>query len=125
MKIRLPLTLTLVCVSLFFISGLAQKANRLTASEAKNHVGKTATVCGLVASAKYAMRSKGKPTFLNLDKSYPNPIFITLIWEEDRPKFGTPETDLKGKRICVTGNIESYRGTPQIVLPDRGQLEVE
>jgi hypothetical protein len=99
--------------------------DKITASEAKNHIGKTATVCGVVASAHYAVSSPGQPTFLNLDKPYPNPIFTAMIWGDDRPKFGTPETELKGKRICVTGKIEEYRGTPEIVLRDRSQLKME
>jgi hypothetical protein len=60
-----------------------------------------------------------------LDKPYPNPIFTALIWDEDRPKFGAPEAELKGKRICVAGKIESYRRKPEIVLRVGGQLKVE
>jgi micrococcal nuclease len=99
--------------------------SKISASEAKNHMGQTATVCGVVASARYADSAKGKPTFLNLDKPYPDPIFTAVIWEADRPKFGQPETELKDKRICVTGKIEEYRGTPEITLRDRSQLKVE
>ena len=99
--------------------------SKIPASEAKNHMGETATVCGVVASARYADSAKGKPTFLNLDKPYPNAIFTAVIWEADRPKFGQPETELKDKRICVTGKIEEHRGTPEITLRDRSQLKVE
>jgi len=99
--------------------------SKIPASEAKNHLGQTATVCGVVASARYADSAKGKPTFLNLDKPYPNAIFTAVIWEADRPKFGQPETELKDKRICVTGKIEEYRGGPEIILRGRGQLKVE
>ncbi|SRR6266498_403880 len=122
MKIKLPLTLAL---AILCATTAHSSPDKITASEARNHIGKTATVCGVVASADYAARSKGKPTFLNLDKPYPNPIFIALIWEEDRPKFGAPEAELKGKRICVAGKIESYKGTPEIVLRDRSQMKVE
>jgi len=57
------------CLSLLVwlcLSGL------LTADEAAHHIGETATVCGTIASASYASHSKGQPTFLNLDKAYPN-----------------------------------------------------
>ena len=40
---------------------------RLSPIEARAHVGEHATVCGTVASGHYAMRSGGRPTFLNLD----------------------------------------------------------
>ena len=45
---------------------------------------KRLTVCGIVASAHYAASSKGQPTFVNLDKPYPNQIFTVLIWGSDR-----------------------------------------
>src|SRR2546422_3385128 len=80
-------------------------AATLTPLQAKDHVGENATVCGLVASATFAARTKGQPTFLNLDKPYPEHIFTALIWGSDRPKFGKPEDTYKGKRICVTGII--------------------
>lgn len=51
----------------------------LSAREASKHVGERATVCGLVASTHFATRSKGQPTFLNLDEPYPKAVFTVLI----------------------------------------------
>jgi hypothetical protein len=70
---------------------LAQK--KLSAAEAKDHVGETATVCGNVVNTRYAASTKGQPTFLNLDKAYPNHVFTAAIWGNSRSKFGTPEDD--------------------------------
>jgi|SRR5262245_27015101 len=98
---------------------------KITAADAKNHIGKNAIVCGRVASANYAVRSKGQPTFINLDEPYPRQIFTAVIWGSDRSKFGQPEAELKDKRICVTGLIEQYHGTPEMVLRERSQLKVE
>lgn len=37
--------------------------------------------------------------------------------EEDRDRFDAPpEQAYRGKRICVTGTIETHRGTPQVVV---------
>jgi DNA/RNA endonuclease YhcR with UshA esterase domain len=83
---------------------------------------KTATVCGVVASAKYGANSRSQPTFLDLGKPYPNAAFTAVIFGDDRAKFGTPETSLRGKRICVTGQIRDYRGKPEIILNDPSQL---
>jgi hypothetical protein len=57
---------------------LAQK--RLSAAEAKDHFGESATVCGEVASTRYVASSKGQPAFLNLEKPYPNQIPTVVIW---------------------------------------------
>lgn len=69
--------LTVLLVAALSLPVLAEK--RLTASEAKNHIGEEATVCGKAASARYAASSRGQPTFLNLDKPYPNPVFTVKI----------------------------------------------
>jgi DNA/RNA endonuclease YhcR with UshA esterase domain len=44
-----------------------------------------------------------------------------VVYGGKRSKFGTPETSLRGKRICVTGQISDYRGKPEIVLTDPSQ----
>ena len=84
-----------------------------------------ATLCGKVASTHYAKSSKGEPTFLNLGEPYPKEIFTILIWGSDRGKFGTPESEYKGLRVCVTGKITTYRGVPEIVAGEREQIEVQ
>jgi DNA/RNA endonuclease YhcR with UshA esterase domain len=43
----------------------------------------------------------------------------------DREKFGTPEDVHKGLRVCVTGKITSYRGRPEIVATERGQIDIQ
>jgi hypothetical protein len=106
------------------LSASAQQAT-LTTSEAKQHIGQTATVCGKVMSPRYASSSRGQPTFLNLDKSYPNQEFTVLIWGNDRAKFGTPEADYRDKSICVTGRIQSYRGEAEIVASDPKQIRLQ
>ena len=75
---------------------------------------------------QHALRSfKGQPTFLNLDKPYPNPIFAILIWGSNRGKFGTPENEFRGKRVCVTGKITEYRGSPEIVADSPAQIKLD
>jgi len=54
-------------------------AASLSSEEAANHVGETATICGVVASANYAATSRARPTFLNLDKPYPDQIPAAVI----------------------------------------------
>src|SRR6266851_7139048 len=88
---------------------------KLSASEAKDHIGETATVCGDVVSTRYAASTKGQPTFLNVDKPYPRQVFTVVIWGSERNKFGTLETDYRGKHICVTDKISEFPGVAEIV----------
>lgn len=112
------------CAVMILAACVASSAtpDKITPAQAKDHVGKQANVCGVVVSANFASRSRRQPTFLNLDKPYPDHIFTAVIWGDDRPKFGSPEVSLKGKGICVSGLIESYQGKPQIILRERNQL---
>lgn len=92
-------------------------ADQITAAQAINFVGQTKTVCGHVASTFYGRNIKGGPTFINLDKAYPNQIFIGLIWQEDRFNFpAPPENEYKDKDICITGVIKNYKGKAEIVI---------
>ena len=100
----------------------AAQTNKITAAEAKDHVGETTTVCGQVVSTHYAVKTKGQPTFLNLDEPYPRQIFTILIWGSYRAKFGTPETKYENARVCVTGKITSFRGKPEIIASEPGQI---
>jgi hypothetical protein len=62
------------------------------------------------------------PTFLDFGKPYPDEVFAAVIFGANRAKFGTPETTLAGKRVCISGSISVYQGKPAIVVSDPKQL---
>jgi len=123
MRTARVLMLTFSCLAAFSV--LCAQAGRLTSAEAKNHIGERATVCGKVVSAHYATRTKGNPTFLNLDEPYPKQIFTILIWGSDRPKFGDPENKYANKNVCVSGTVKDYRGVPEVVAEQPSQIEIQ
>ena len=94
----------------------------LSAKEAASHIGEMASVCGIVASAKYAISSRGSPTFLNLDEPYPRHVFTAVIWGDDRTKFPVTPESLAGASVCVDGTISEYKGKPQIIVTNPKQL---
>jgi DNA/RNA endonuclease YhcR with UshA esterase domain len=118
------LVFAVILLALVVAPGIQAQSKDLTAAEAKNHVGERATVCGKVVSTHYAARSKGAPTFLNLDEPYPNQIFTIVIWGSDRDKFGDPEAKYRDKQLCVTGKITSFRGAPEIAANEPSQIEI-
>jgi DNA/RNA endonuclease YhcR with UshA esterase domain len=118
----MPVIMASLLVLLNFL--LLNQPPTIAPAAAKDHIGKEATVCGTVKSARYASTSNRKPTFLNLDKAFPNQIFTAVIFEENRSKFAKPpEEQFKDKAICVTGKIEEYNGTPEIVVTEPKQIE--
>jgi hypothetical protein len=105
---------------------LGRAANTLAPDQAALHIGKQVTVCGQVASATFASHTRRQPTFLNLDKPYPDHIFTVLVWGEDRGAFNLPpEVMYRNRHICVTGVIKTYKGRPEIVVTAPAQIVVK
>jgi len=120
----------IAAVLVLIISGLTAgpgqaDSTSISAAEAANHVGESAMVCGLVASAKYATETRRQPTFLNIDRPYPNHVFTALIWGSDRSAFPYAPEGLQGKRICVKGVIELYKGKAEIIVSGPSQVEIQ
>jgi DNA/RNA endonuclease YhcR with UshA esterase domain len=117
-------TIAACTVFLMLTTFCLAEGKKINAREASSYIGQEITVCGVVASSKYAFRSKGQPTFLNLDEPYPHQIFTVLIWGNDRLAFGTPDVYYSGKNICVEGVIKRYRGTPEIIVKSPDQIKL-
>jgi len=115
MKKLLAWTCSLLAVAFTYSAVLA--ADTVSPAEASQFIGQKATVYGTVASATFASRTKGQPTFLNLDEPYPRQIFTIVIWGSDRRFFNNaPEVLYRGKKVCVTGLVKSFRGKPEITV---------
>jgi hypothetical protein len=117
----------LALLTAFVILGAPSSGNadalKISPDDAINHVGEMATVCGRVASAKYATSTRGQPTFLNLDKPYPNQVFTAVIWGSNRAAFPYAPESLGDRRICVTGTIKIYRGKAEIMVSGPNQIQ--
>lgn len=100
-------------------------AGAISWSDASAHVGEMTIVVGPVVGTTFASSSNGQPTFLNIGRDYPDPgRFTVVIWGESRASFSTPPEDAyRGKTICVTGEIDTYQGIPQIVVSSPSQIE--
>ncbi len=92
----------------------------ITAAQAREHDGETATVCGVAKNEHTAATTRGKPTFIDLDSSFPYQIFSILVWDEDRPNVG--ELPRTGSKVCATGVINYYHGVPRIVVKNSAQF---
>jgi hypothetical protein len=71
--------MAMLAKSLLILAALASAnsmgAQTIKAAEAIHHIGEQATVCGNIASERTASQSRGTPTFVNLDKPYPDQVF--------------------------------------------------
>ena len=127
----------LACVTVF--GNLAYAQVEVPLVEANRHIGERAKVCGVVASVNYAERSPYKPTFFDLNGTFPHEVFTIVIWDEDRKNFPkTPPIEEKyrrGTQLCVTGKIRDGRSMrerqkdpthpkPEISAKGPGQIEI-
>jgi endonuclease G len=98
---------------------------KINTLQARDYIGKEACVCGKVVSTKFSENGKTNPTYINLDKKYPEQVFTLMIFGQDRQNFSyKPEEFLQGKTICVKGKVGEYKGTPQIIANKEKQVEV-
>jgi hypothetical protein len=60
---------------------------------------------------------EGAAHLSDLDAPYPRQIFTVVIWGSDRRFFNNaPEVLYRGKKVCVTGLVKSFRGKPEITV---------
>ncbi|MFO7639100.1 MAG: thermonuclease family protein [bacterium] len=88
--------------------------------DAADYIGKAAVVEGDIIRTYQSERV----LFLNFHEDYRN-TFVCAIFVNDLPRFPTDAKDYYlGKRVRVTGIIKEYRGAPEIIISDPGQVEV-
>lgn len=97
---------------------------KINTIQAIDYIGKDACVCGKVVSVKTVDNGKSNPTYINLDKAYPNQLFTVVIYGKDKGNFSYNFDSLSNKTICVSGKIGQYKGTPQIIVNSEKQIEV-
>ena len=98
---------------------------RFEAAEARHHGGEVAAVCGIVASARFIASMPGQPTFLDLDRPYPDGVFTIVIWGTDRMRFpGRPEEIYRDQRICASGRIDTRSGAAQLIVRSPNAVKV-
>jgi DNA/RNA endonuclease YhcR with UshA esterase domain len=92
---------------------------RISAVEAKEHIGAEAVVKGKIVEVNVGERI----TRLNFEEAYPKTPFTAVIFPRSTNQF--PEIEkLKSKTVEVSGKIAAYRERPQIVLTSSNQVRV-
>lgn len=108
---------------------------KVSPSDAKNHIGETAIVCGKVVDAKVfenGLSGFGTPIQFDLDHPEPDPVFYFIASGPEVAATQVVETQkaveaYNGKRVCVTGEIAAAPGggTPFILAAKRTQIKVQ
>ncbi len=97
-----------------------QPAVRIDYTEAGNHIGEYACVSGTV---DHVYTSRKGTIFLNFCPDYKTCPFGAVVFGSDAYKFLNPR-QYKGRAVEITGLISSYKGQPEIILRDPGQIKI-
>lgn len=107
----------LALFTLLFISALSYSQDTISTKDAKNFIGETKIIRGIVASI--FVSNKGT-VLINFDEPHPNATFVAVI------KTGTSGVSYadvkKGSIMTMTGKIEEYNGKPEIILSEQSQI---
>lgn len=109
------------CSILFASVTYSQKT--VAADSLKYYVEEVVTVCHTV-SATFCTKTPEKTTFLSFG-TFPNQYCTIVIYEEDLKNFSySPSVFLKGKNICVTGDVLIFNGGPEIIVEQEEQIRI-
>jgi hypothetical protein len=116
-------------INLLLITSLTIASTSVLASGKNNEIlfedGEIATACGIVSSITHLKKSSGNTTLISIGPAYPDHVFSIVI-QDEKLNFPDLHTDsLKGKRVCVTGIAEKYKGKAQIELKNEKDLKLD
>lgn len=114
------LTSLLAAIGVALLLATSVGADGISPKQSSQHVGKQATVVGVVSQVS---TSSGGTTFINFGGRYPNHLFYAVIFKKHASKFQSVYS-LQGKTVEITGTIELYKGKPQIIVSSPGQIQM-
>jgi exonuclease VII large subunit len=100
----------------------------ISASEAPNYIDKEVKVKAKVISTFFSEKSKGKPTYLNLDKKFPDNPMTVVIFESKLKELKINPKNYEGKTIIVKGKIKLWASASgkkySIIINNQKQIEI-
>ena len=109
-----------IIFTLFILSAFAFHASaqeKFNIKDFDKYVGKKQTFCDTVYSYKIVNDSV---TLLNMGADYPHQTFTVVITgKEIQLNYDT----IKGKHICITGDVSSYKGRAEVLIYHPNQIE--
>lgn len=98
----------------------------INVKDVAKYVGDTVQFCSKVYSTRYYEGSVGKPTLLDVRANFSEPLVNTIVLGEDRKAFNdAPEILYVNREVCISGIVQLYNGSPQILIRKREQITVK
>jgi hypothetical protein len=121
--------LLVITLAQFSFSQNTTKLDTITAEMASTRIDEEVIIKGKVVTTFFAEFSTGKPTFLNLEKPFPDNPIVIIIFEEELEYLGINAHDYKDKTVIVKGIVHQYKDEvkpfkykPSITIYSKDQL---
>ena len=112
----------------FFIAFTCISQDTIIPSQAISYIGKTVCVKGKVVGSFYAEGTPEKPTFLHLNKKFPENEIDVFIFDDDRKKINFNRLIYKGKTVVICGEMEwmknQYEEKPGLKIKELSQITI-
>jgi hypothetical protein len=108
---------TLLATALFAGSVAAQQT--FSAADFQKNLGKMGTLCDTVSTLRIFSDTL---TLINMGGAYPNQKYTIAVKSN---RISLDWTNLKGKKLCVTGVFEMYKGRPEIEVTDPERISAQ
>lgn len=118
MKKLIPAFIIIVCFGFTAMAQQTAMKQTINLADSKSHIGKIVTLCDTVYDVKIVSDTL---TLLNMGGAFPNQKFTIAVKGN---KLQLDWVNLKKKHLCVTGVLELYKNTLQIVASEPTQVTV-
>jgi hypothetical protein len=89
------------------------------------HVGDSVSFCSKVYNSRHYESSENKPTVLDLQSNFSDPLVNIVIMDQDRRRFPeAPEKIYLNKDVCITGVVMMRNNIPYVILRSREQIKI-
>jgi hypothetical protein len=107
-------------------SGIIKTLKSIKLQDIAQHVGDSVLFCSKVYNTRYYEASGKKPTVLDVQSDFLDPLVNVVILEEDRKKFlYPPEKVFLNKDVCISGVVTMHNNVPYIFIHNREQIQVK
>jgi DNA/RNA endonuclease YhcR with UshA esterase domain len=103
-------------IFLFIVSFTLNAQDTISSKDAKDYIGKTVFVKGLVSGIFVSQKGN---TFINFDEKSPNQTFTVAVFAETKIDVSNIK---EGSKVTVYGEIKDYKGKPEIVIEKPEQI---
>lgn len=98
---------------------------QITPRDIANYIGDSVSFCSKIFNTRFYESSENRPTVLDVQSDFADPLVNVVILEADRKNFGGPPEKLYlNKEACISGVVMLKNNVPYVQVRSRKQIRV-